>query len=357
MNSTECPAWLPLPLSFEAVTPEWLSLALAPGFPGVQVKALRMSGHRAGTSSSARLELSCEQPGSKLPPTLYIKGGFADSMRRRVWGGLETEVRFFQRVAPGLCIHIPRAHFAGVDTENRQAIVILEDLDPRGVTFGHATRPLDADAMARLMALLASLHAQWWQRPELGELVAGSGTQRLFVKFLLRPASWAGVLERPYAHLIPSALREAAVVGQALDRLWALNDGRVPTLVHGDSHSGNLFFERDGTPGLMDWQCAQQGHWAHDVMWTIVCAMTVADRRRHERHLIEHYLAELARHGVAAPGFDEAWLAYRQNLMYGVSCGVANPYDMQSEEVTCISAERILAAVTDLEAARSLGIG
>lgn len=276
--------------------------------------------------------------------------------RRRVWAGLEVEARFFADVAPGLRIHIPRAHFAGVDAGNRQAIVILEDMAVRGVRFGHATRPIDADAMARLMELLADMHAQWWQSPRLATLADGAGAQRLFNKYLLRPKFWGAVLDRPYAHLIPPALRDAAVVEDALDRMWALSDARPLTLVHGDTHAGNLFFEPDGRPGLMDWQCAQKANWAHDVMWTIICGMATEERRTHERPLLRHYLAELAHHGAPAPDFDDAWLAYRQCAMYGVSCGVANPYDMQSEEVTCISAERILAAVTDLETARSLGL-
>jgi hypothetical protein len=95
--------------------------------------------------------------------------------------------------------------------------------------------------------------------------------------------------------------------------------------------------------------CAQKGHWAHDVMWCIVTGMAIDERRQHECGLIEHYLARLRQHGVAAPGFDAAWLAYRQNVMYGVACGVANPYDMQNEEVTCVSDERILTAVADLD--------
>jgi hypothetical protein len=85
--------------------------------------------------------------------------------------------------------------------------------------------------------------------------------------------------------------------------------------------------------------------------------MATDERRKHERALLERYLARLAGAGIQAPGFDEAWLAYRQNMMYGVACGVGNPYDMQSETVTCISAERILAAVTDLDVLRSLGLG
>lgn len=353
--SPPAPAWLPLPLALEQITAPWLSAALSVRHPGTEVTAIRFSNRRDGTSTSARLDVDYARP-SELPATWYVKGGFVEAMRRRVWAGLEVEARFYAEVAPELRIHIPRGHFAGVDAQNRQAIVVLEDMGVRGVHFGHATEPIGAESMARLMSLLADLHAQWWQSPRLATLADGAGAQRLFVKYLLRPKFWSAVLDRPYAHLIPPALRDAGVVDQALDRMWALSDARTPTLVHGDTHAGNLFFEPDGTPGLMDWQCAQKAHWAHDVMWTIVCGMTIDERRRHERHLIEHYLAELARHGVAAPGFDEAWLAYRQCAMYGVSCGVANPYDMQNEEVTRTSAERILAAVEDLETARSLGV-
>lgn len=355
MSTSSRSSWLPLPLTLDEITPAWLSAALSVRHSGTEVGAIRFSNRRDGTSTSARLEVDYARPGS-LPDTLYVKGGFVEAMRRRVWAGLEVEARFFADVAPGLRINIPRAHFAGVDAGNRQAIVILEDMAVRNVRFGHATRPIDADAMARLMELLADMHAQWWQSPRLATLADGAGAQRLFNKYLLRPKFWSAVLERPYAHLIPPALRDAAVVEDALDRMWALSDARPLTLVHGDTHAGNLFFEPDGRPGLMDWQCAQKANWAHDVMWTIICGMTTEERRKHERLLLRHYLDELARHGAPAPDFDDAWLAYRQCAMYGVSCGVANPYDMQSEEVTCISAERILAAVTDLETAHSLGV-
>lgn len=356
MTTVSPAAWLPLPLTLEDISPQWLGAALSVRHPGTAVTAVRLGNRRDGTSTSARLEVDYREPGP-LPDTLYIKGGFVETMRRRVWAGLEVEARFYSDVAPDLRINLPRSYFAGVEPDARQAIVVLEDLGRRGVTFGHATRPIAAESMARLMELLANMHAQWWSSPRLDRLADGAGPQRLFVKYLLRPKYWNAVLERPYAARIPAALRDAGIVEAALDRMWALNDRRTATLLHGDTHAGNLFFEADGQPGLMDWQCAQKGHWAHDVMWTIVCGMEIEERRRHERELIRHYLTELVRHGVQPPGFDDAWLAYRQSAMYGVACGVANPYDMQDEEVTRIAAERILAAVDDLETARSLEIG
>lgn len=349
------PCWLPAPLTLEAVTPAWLSAALSDRFPGTRVASVRPDAINRGTSTSGRL-IVAYSGASTLPRTLYIKGGFDEAMRRRVWVALAVEARFYSEIAPTVAARIPKSFFAGVDTDQRQAIVILEDLAARGATFGHATRPLGADAMAKLLDLLAGMHAQWWGSPGLLKIADGATPQRVFVKYLLRPKYWREVLARPYGHLIPPRLRDPDVVARGLDIAWGLNDRRPQTLIHGDVHPGNLYFDADGLPGLMDWQCAQKGNWAHDVMWLIVCGMDIEERRRHERDLLRHYLDRLSRAGVAAPAFADAWLAYRQNMIYGVACSVANPYDMQSETVTRISAERVLAALDDLDVPGSLGL-
>lgn len=347
--------WRPLPLTLEAITPQWLSAALSVRHPGTRVKSVEVSNRRSGTSTSSRMVLEYEGE-TGLPRTLYIKGGFQEAMRRRVWAALAIEAQFYDRIAPTLPIRMPRSYFAGVDESTRQGIVIFEDLTLRGVGFGHATQPLGADAIAKVLDLQARMHAQWWERPALAELAQWAQPQRVFLKYLLRQKHWNEVLQRPYADRIPAPLRDADFVAHAHDRLWALNDSRRQTLVHGDCHGGNLFFERDGSPGLLDWQCTARGHWAHDVMWIIVSAMDIEARRAHERDLLEHYLGQLSACGAPAPRFDEAWLAYRQNMMHGMSSSVANPYDMQSETVTRLSAERVLAAIEDLDVLESLGL-
>lgn len=358
MNETDRqtrPPWLPAPLTLDAVTPAWLSAALSDRFPGTEVTSVRTDAINRGTSTSGRLIVEYSGA-SALPQTLYIKGGFDETMRRRVWVALAVEARFYSEIAPTLAARVPKAFFAGIDDDERQGIVILEDLAARGATFGHAIRPLGACAMAKLLDLLAGMHAQWWESPGLAKIADGATPQRVFVKYLLRPKYWSEVLARPYGGLIPERLRDPGVVGRGLDIAWGLNDQRPQTLIHGDSHPGNLYFDADGSPGLMDWQCAQKGNWAHDVMWLIVCGMEIEERRRNERELLRHYLGRLSGARVVAPAFDDAWLAYRQNMIYGVACSVANPYDMQSETVTRISAERVLAAVDDLNVTVSLGL-
>ena len=53
------------------------------------------------------------------------------------------------------------------------------------------------------------------------------------------------------------------------------------TVMHGDPHVGNTFYERDGRPGFLDWQTTMIGPSTHDVVYFIVGAMTVEDRRAH----------------------------------------------------------------------------
>src|ERR687892_340306 len=43
------------------------------------------------------------------------------------------------------------------------------------------------------------------------------------------------------------------------------------------------------------------------------------------RELLRHYLDGLTAAGVAAPSFDEAWLRYRQNVLYGVLMWLITP--------------------------------
>lgn len=84
--------------------------------------------------------------------------------------------------------------------------------------------------------------------------------------------------------------------------------------------------------------------------------LTVADRRSNERDLLKHYLDALQRLGVeSAPMFDEAWLAYRQQVMHGYMW-VATPPSMQPDDIVGANVERFSAALEDLETLSALGV-
>src|SRR5690606_41926839 len=92
------------------------------------------------------------------------------------------------------------------------------------------------------------------------------------------------------------------------------------TLLHGDAHPGNIYFLPDGQVGLLDWQLARRGPWAHDVSYAIISALDPDDRRRCEGAMLRDYRAELTRLGVANPPSEEdPGLALRQSPAWGVA--------------------------------------
>jgi Phosphotransferase enzyme family len=349
---------MPLPLTLDEVTPAWLTEALSTRFPGVEIVAAVRDAERAGTSTSARFTLTYA-PGSAQtdpPATVYVKGGFDAVMRRRVWAALIQEARFYAEFADDVPINIPRAYFAGIDESARQGVLILEDMTARGVRFGHATDLTTVDTVLAQVTELAALHARFWNDPRLQAYRDWAEPQRSYLRYLCRPKHWDEVMERPYGSLLVQVMTDRQGSLDALDRMWAINDARTPTLVHGDCHGGNMFYEADGHPGFLDWQCTFVGTPGHDLGELLLSSLATEDRRDNERAIIAHYRQALAAGGVTdAPSPDELFLSYRQNLMHNFASSVLNPYDMQTAEVTNITATRTLHAMLDLDAVRSLG--
>ncbi|MDQ6525891.1 phosphotransferase [Nocardioides sp. LHD-245] len=348
-----------LPLTLDEVTPAWLSGALGTAFAGVRVGAVTRQGERAGTSTSATFVLDYEDDGghADLPRSVYIKGGFDEVMRRRVWVALIQEARFFAELAPDVPINIPRSYFSGVDEAVGQGVVILEDMAPRGVEFGHITRDRGPDTVARVIELQARLHARFWNSPRLDAYADWGQPQRVFLRYLLREKSWDDVLTRAYGDRILDIFPDRDFALRALERCWELDDALPRTLLHGDPHSGNQFFEADGAPGFNDWQCTFPGAPGHDHAEMLVSSLSVEERRAHERDLIAHYREVLVAEGVAdAPSLDELFLSYRQNQAHNMVQSVFNPYDMQTQEVTDTSAGRTLAAAADLDLIGALAL-
>src|SRR3546814_8868275 len=60
----------------------------------------------------------------------------------------------------------------------------------------------------------------------------------------------------------------------------------------------------------------------HDVNYIVTTALSIGDRRNHERDLLAYYLDCLKAHGVAgAPDFEESWTEYKRCLVWGVYIG------------------------------------
>jgi hypothetical protein len=293
-----------------------------------------------------------------LPAELCVKGGFVEQLRAVSATAYANEARFYDEVAREVP-QTPAMHFAATSPDGAQTILILDDLRAAGATFGAATAPLSADEAAQVLDLQARYHARFWESPQLthlGKLLHGHTALVHIIEILTGSEHWTHHMGLPKATPVSGRYRDAATVRAGMKALWALDDGPAPkTLVHGDTHLGNLWFAADGAPGYLDWQTAGVGVWAHDVATFLGGALTVEDRRAHEADLLRRYLDRLNAATDARLGWDDAWLAYRQHLLHGF-LWVLTPEEMQPAPITAANTERYAAAVSDHDTLGLLGV-
>jgi hypothetical protein len=120
-------------------------------------------------------------------------------------------------------------------------------------------------------------------------------------------------------------------------------------------HLGNLYLDADGTPGVLDWQ-PRKGAWSIDVSYFLIAGLDVVDRRRWQGGLLQHYLSRLAAYGVAAPGFDEACLSYRRDVIWGLLIWLLNGSHFQTEANNTAATTRFAMAMVDLDTFGALGV-
>jgi len=110
-------------------------------------------------------------------------------------------------------------------------------------------------------------------------------------------------MNRPRGEHVPPQLQDRPRVATAIGALNDIKQRSPVCLLHGDPHMGNMFFDADGG-GLFDWQLFTSGHWAYDVVWSMVGAMTIEARRATDRDLLTHYTEVGKRHATAAVDLD-----------------------------------------------------
>jgi aminoglycoside phosphotransferase (APT) family kinase protein len=136
--------------------------------------------------------------------------------------------------------------------------------------------------------------------------------------------------------------------------LWDIDDASVPSLSHGDAHPGNTYFDVAGHPHFLDWQCVGLAPGLWDATYFMVGALSISDRRKHERELVEHYLTTLRAAGGEI-SFDDAWLSYRQHQLHGLLWFIT-PEEMQPIENSVALVKRFAAGVDDHDSFAAVGV-
>lgn len=344
---------LPLPLTVESITPEWLTRALGQRFPGVQVEHCDVVDILPGTCTKIRLRLTLNDAGQAagIPQQVILKGGF-EPHSRTMFLTHEKEVRAYRDLFPELKLHSPECYFADYDLGRQQGIVIIEDLLVRGVEFCHPQRPQSYEQVVDRLTALARFHARSWDSPELRpggrwhwahDYLAAS---QIYMKRYLEPDIWDHYVRSSRGAAASVHFHDREWMASALDLFPHFAEGLPRCLIHGDTHLGNLYIDPDGTPGFFDPQ-PMQAPVMVEVAYHIAGALDPMDRRRWEGPLVQHYLGELRRQGVEAPSFDAAMQQYSAFMVLGYCIFLVNASDFQPEAINTAYTARFSAAMID----------
>jgi hypothetical protein len=312
--STVVPAPPPATLE-ELLTPGWVRAALAPRFGDVDVVAVHPGPVVSRVSTNARFTIECAGPVPEgLPLALCAKGYFGERQREFAFVGVR-EVLFYREVAEPSGVRTLQAVYAGTDEAPTRGVVVTADVLAAGGRFLDARDAYSADQVAESLDQLAQLHtATWgdrrytgaaWLQPQLASYMQSRGLPEI-----------TGNFDGPLGDGVPAAAKDAVRLLEAFRAIPSALPLDV-CVIHGDAHVGNLWLDRDGHPGLVDWQCVQTGHWGIDIGYHIASALTPPERERHERDLVAHYLERVRALRGEAPAWDEAWSAYRAGIVYG----------------------------------------
>ena len=342
-----------VPADVTEIDADWLSDALAPRFPGVHVASIEVVQQRQVTNAHATLRIAYDSANG-APATMFCKLPPSDPQRRDAiirTGMGPREVKFYEQLAPSLRMRLPQVLVARERSDGR-FILLLEDLDATGCTISDGPTGVPLDAAATALEDLAALHLRFIdpdvraaQVPWIPTTSSSSDYGSVMLRYGLDnhrdrlSDEFAEMAELCIAH--PDALQD----------LWH----RGPqTVIHGDPHIGNLFFDGDRV-GFLDWGIINVNTPMRDVSYFLTMSLSVEDRRSAERDLLSHYLDVWNAGGGAPLSWDEAWLAHRVHAGYTVlaSCQVVTfPADATPQRQVFAGAflERAQAAVADLEA-------
>ena len=344
----------PIPARAEDIDADWLEAALQGRHPGAAVESVGIVARAEVTNSHSWLRVCYAEPAG-APESLFCKLLPEEPLRRdaiaRTGMGLR-EARFYDTLAPRLRLRVPRVHVARFDLEDGAFVLLLEDLVQSGCTVSSGPESVAPDAAAAALEDLAELHARF----------ADPARRRAEASFVSPPdpPSDYGVtrLASALTHHrdgFGDAFAEASRLyvdhQAALHALWAAGPA---TLIHGDPHIGNLFFDR-GRTGFLDWGMIVVSTPLRDVSYFLQMCLSVEDRRREERRLLHHYLEAYRALGGPAIDPDEAFEGYRIQAAYlaPASCQVVTlPVDATPARRRFAGAflQRAEAAIEDLEA-------
>lgn len=349
------------PRAASELTADWLTDALSAAgaiAPDVRIRDVRLERIAEGVGFASflyRAHLDLDGAG---PATLIIKWPtdypayleLAKSMYL-----YDREVAFYNEVANGAPVSAPRVHFAAIEEDSTDFVIVMEDL--AHLENADHLEGLSIDRVHAVLDELAHFHAWGWDmKPAAANNPAFLPIDDARMAGLFSvgaTAGWPIFLEHGRARTpegLTALIEEYAALASGL--LGALTE--PATLINGDLRADNLFFGDSGPHVTVDYQFAGRGCGMWDVAYLVGQGLTPEERNGRERELVTRYLETLSGLGIDYP-FDQAW----QQFQLAVVAQVALPLlamtswenlNPRGKELLQVLMERCFAIIADTDA-------
>ena len=268
-----------------------------------------------------RAALTYDRPAPDSPASIIakfatpIEGNRAVALHFKLY---EREVRFYRAIAPKVTARAPRCYGAEIDPINGDCVVLLEDLS--AYRTGDQVEGCSAAQAKEIIEAVAPLHASFWGKVD--------DTDLDWVPHIDGDRQIEGMTGGCVAGWDPAIAQFGGVIAEeikaakdrflpAVPELHRMMGRRTQTLIHGDVRLDNLMFGTNSNQHpvvLLDWSMTVSSG-LHDIAYLLSQNVTTAERRAHEKALLEHYRAQLAEQGVDYP-MDKIWDDYRVAVLY-----------------------------------------
>ncbi len=270
----------------------------------------------------------------------------------------EIEVGFYGEVADRIRTQMPRCYHRECEPDTGWFVLLLEDLTE--AAQGDQLSGCGPEVAASALTEMARLHGPTWNLSDVAEvewLQRGGAEADEFLAGLVT-SLWPGFVDRYRERLEPD---HVALCDRFIAVLlpWLTARPQATTVTHGDFRLDNLLFNPGNPrPFVVDWQTAAWGSAASDVAYFLGGSLTVDDRRRHEKSLLDGYHRDLLAQGVG--GFDRNRLdrEYRQlcfgGLVMSIGASMLVKRTERGDEMFMTSVTRYSQQALDLEAEATL---
>lgn len=270
----------------------------------------------------------------------------------------DPERVFYQELAPALPSPPMVRCLATAPPDSAPQWLILEDLRSTHSTPPWPERPSDKHVYDAV-AVLAQLHARWWEASTLGSTVGSLHTEESLTTMVSGIVANLPGFIKDLGNDLPVADRSVleTVFSSSLQPWLRIVDRRALTVVHGDAHTWNFLFPRSdhGATYIFDWQLWHLDVGARDLAFMIALHWEPDVRQQLELPLLRFYYEKLnSAADVNNYSFDDLFLDYRRCVIRNLTIPIILWSRGLSREAWRHRLDCALAAYRDLNGAELL---